>query len=390
MDSLFLFFAVLIFRSLVVDSQTPSFRIRLFSDLRYVVATLHLLGCVFDASLLPILCSGSPPSILDIQTILGLRQPDKSWRDKWGVYIVVLEKPGCRPILYVGSSVNSQDGLHGRFADYFSATFRNVPRYVRRAIQNGYKVTYLAVPFYFVRPSNPVLLGFAQTLTLCVEHALTFRLWTMVGSWNNCQSLALWKKDAQEYDGANSHSCTFERRSLEDIKPEDIAQLLQERAERNKKKHDIWKATHQEEIRASKKAYQEEHKEERKTQKRDWNEANRDHVNEYNREVAKKNKESGKFICSGCQKPFGKQRELERHQDSEVACKPKRDAARTARLTCGGCNKEFSQMANLERHLADGSCRTDEENSCPTCGRVIKSKGNMRRHRATHGDVEAE
>ena len=153
MDSLFLFFAVLIFRSLIVDPQTPSFRIRIFSDLRNVESLFQLLGCVFDASLMPILCSGRPPSIQKIKSIVGLRQHDTSWRDKWGVYIVVLEKPGCRPILYVGSSVNSQDGLYGRFSDYWSVAFQgslsdlpfltiilsstytgSLPRYVRRAI----------------------------------------------------------------------------------------------------------------------------------------------------------------------------------------------------------------------------------------------------------------
>ena len=97
MDSLFLFFAVLIFRSVLVDPQTPSFRIRIFSDLCNVVSLFQLLGCVFDASLMPILCSGRPPSIQHIKLVVRLRQHDLFWQDKWGVYIVVLEKSRCRP-----------------------------------------------------------------------------------------------------------------------------------------------------------------------------------------------------------------------------------------------------------------------------------------------------
>ena len=78
-----------------------------------------------------------------------------------------------------------------------------MPKFVRSAIEDGYTITYFAVPFYFIQPSNPVLLGFSQTLVLAVEHTLTFRLWTMVGRWRNCERLALWKKSFLEYDGAN-------------------------------------------------------------------------------------------------------------------------------------------------------------------------------------------
>lgn len=124
MDSLFLFFAVLIFRSLIVDPQTPPFRIRIFSDLRNVVSLFQLLGCVFDASLMPILCSGRPPSVQKIKSIVGRRRNDTYWRDKWGVYILVLEKSGCRPKLYVGSSVHSQYGLYARFSNYEFVAFQ--------------------------------------------------------------------------------------------------------------------------------------------------------------------------------------------------------------------------------------------------------------------------
>ena len=209
----------------------------------------------------------------------------------------------------------------------------------------------------------------------------------MVGRWRNCERLALWKKSDQEYDGANSHSCMFESRSLEEVRSDEIVQLLQERTERNKKQKKIYKAAHKEEVRAYQKEWEENHKEEKKGQKREWVEANRDHVNEYERGRAKKAKDSAQFPCEDCQKPFANKRELKRHRDSGVACKPKRDAARTARLTCGGCNKVFSQMLNLERHHAMNTCqgnRTLEEMSCPTCGKAMKNKANLQRHQATH------
>jgi hypothetical protein len=124
MDSIFLFFAVLILRSLLGDPQTPYFRLRVLSNLPNVVSLFHLIGCVFDASLMPILCAGRPPSIQKIKSIIALRRSDRSWRDKWGVYVIVLEKPRCRPKLYVGSSVGDQGGLFGRMSQYLFVLFQ--------------------------------------------------------------------------------------------------------------------------------------------------------------------------------------------------------------------------------------------------------------------------
>ena len=67
-----------------------------------------------------------------------------------------------------------------------------LPKFVKRAMDHGYEITHIAVLFYFKMPTdNPTLLGFAQSLTLAVEHALTFGLWTMYGRWTNCEYLAL-------------------------------------------------------------------------------------------------------------------------------------------------------------------------------------------------------
>ncbi|CAN9411778.1 unnamed protein product [Alternaria alternata] len=111
----------------------------------------------------------------------------------------------------------------------------------------------------------------------------------------------------------------YESRSLEEIKPEEITQLLEERAKRNKAKHDIYRATHKKEIRATQKIWDEKNKEHRKTVKRAWGEANKEHVNEYARGRAKKAKATGEFPCNDCGLNFANKTELKRHKDSEVA-----------------------------------------------------------------------
>jgi hypothetical protein len=124
MNPVFLYFAVLCLRGMVVDPQTPFFRVRIFSDLPGIVVLFELLGCMFDASLMPILCSGHPPSLDSIVSLVEADEGDLFWKDKWGVYIVVLERRRRKPILYVGCSMNTQAGLHARFCDYRFVDFR--------------------------------------------------------------------------------------------------------------------------------------------------------------------------------------------------------------------------------------------------------------------------
>ena len=108
-----------------------------------------------------------------------------------------------------------------------------LPRYVYSAIQNGYEITYLAAPFYFARPTNSALVGIAQSLVLIVEHALTFGLWTMVGKWTPCKRLALWDVSSLEYEGLNSHSPMWESRDMEEINPDEIELILEQRRQRD-------------------------------------------------------------------------------------------------------------------------------------------------------------
>lgn len=70
----------------------------------------------------------------------------------------------------------------------------------------------------------------------------------------------------------------MEGRSLEQIRPDEIEQLLQQRDKRNREPKKIYRGSHRGEIKISKAKYQEEHAEELKVQKREWNEAKKGHV----------------------------------------------------------------------------------------------------------------
>jgi hypothetical protein len=59
---------------------------------------------------------------------------------RWGVYAVVLEKAGCRPILYIGSGTNSSFGVGARFQHYDEGG--HLPQYVSKALFDGFEITH--------------------------------------------------------------------------------------------------------------------------------------------------------------------------------------------------------------------------------------------------------
>lgn len=68
---------------------------------------------VFAPGLLDVLQPPTPPSVAYFK---GLPTDANCW----GVYLLVLEKPGCRPKIYVGSGTDKDRGVARRFQQYDS------------------------------------------------------------------------------------------------------------------------------------------------------------------------------------------------------------------------------------------------------------------------------
>ncbi|CAK7210495.1 carbamoyl-phosphate synthase (glutamine-hydrolyzing) cpa2 [Sporothrix bragantina] len=62
-----------------------------------------------------------------------------SGRDIWGVYLLLLEKAGCCPRIYIGSGTSSR-GLNARFKEYDVG--KNIPRFVASSVKDGYTITH--------------------------------------------------------------------------------------------------------------------------------------------------------------------------------------------------------------------------------------------------------
>lgn len=82
----------------------------------------------FPSNLHEVLTSSEPPSI---NFFKSLPLPD----DKiWAIYVIVMEKDGCTPRLYIGSGTDAQYGVHNRLAHYKHGCSM-APRFVQQAFK---------------------------------------------------------------------------------------------------------------------------------------------------------------------------------------------------------------------------------------------------------------
>lgn len=101
-----------------------------------------------------ILQSDSPPLLGGFHSF----DTEASREKVWGIYIVLMEKAGDKPKLYVGSGTSSEGGVRQRFSQYDQRYLMS--RYIRDAFLKGYTITNLGllcwapIPPANLRPST--------------------------------------------------------------------------------------------------------------------------------------------------------------------------------------------------------------------------------------------
>lgn len=154
----------------------------------------------FADGLLDVVQSTTPPSIAFFKSL-----PRAALNQVWGVYVLVLEKPGYRPKIYVGSGTDSQRGVLARWSGYDNGTL--LPRLVQAAINDGYTIVYKGLLGWTAIPvaSKRFL---TRVLILALEATFAFLFWAMSSKGADyCMSHAFfWNFEALDYDGCCSHS----------------------------------------------------------------------------------------------------------------------------------------------------------------------------------------
>lgn len=189
----------------------------------------------FAPGLLDVLQSKTPPTISYFKSL-------PLYLDKrWGVYLLVLEKAGKRPRIYIGSGTHSRGGLKCRIENYVQGYL--IPKFVQRALDEGYKITHKGLLCWSKMPATASERYWARAIFLLAECVFSLYLWAMVSRTTDygMPHLCPWDLATMEYDGCCSHICLYEKvqDSNEILTPEQIDAIDSARKLMNSRRDDI-------------------------------------------------------------------------------------------------------------------------------------------------------
>ena len=271
----------------------------------------------YAPGLLDVLDAASPPPLSFFKTL-----PLITFGLTWVVYALTLEKPGCRPRIYIGKSTNSQRGALNRMAGYDK---RSLPQYIKESLDDGFTITHKG---YLCIKRNPAPSQFPviEAVILALEATFAFFFWAMhsrVKDYNMSHARG-WNLDAYEYDGECSHNPMMESLVWTELTPEQATTLAAETKQRQR----------DESTRAQAKA-----------------------------------KRSKRFHCKTCNRSFSTRNKLENHNavpyhknrlnglkiPKTPVAKYQAKCVRTKKYYCALCNYAAPGSCELKRHY-----RTDK------------------------------
>ena len=158
---------------------------------------------VFAPGLFELIQAIEPPTVSYFKSL------PTNFKKKWAVYLLLLEKPGCRPNIYIGSGTQATSGVSARLADYTHG--KNVPRYVHKALNDGYSIVHQGLLCWTQIPP-PALRPVSRAVILALEatFAFVFRAMRPVKQDYGMSHICPWPRDTLEYDGLCSHCALTE------------------------------------------------------------------------------------------------------------------------------------------------------------------------------------
>ncbi|KAL2206622.1 hypothetical protein CC79DRAFT_896436 [Sarocladium strictum] len=120
------------------DPDSHSITKRLCSSATKTNQLFKDLGFRFAPGLLDILVSDSPPPALCFENF------PNEYNGWWIVYAIKLNKNGVTmSLLYMGSATNLEHGARNRTKVYRNAITSQLPKYVKKALEEGYEISSL-------------------------------------------------------------------------------------------------------------------------------------------------------------------------------------------------------------------------------------------------------
>lgn len=155
-----------------------------------------LASLVFAPGPFEVLQAATPPTI---DFFKGLPTDPSAFR--WGIYVFVLEKTGCRPIIYIGSGTNSLGGVRAWLSQYDDGLL--LPQYVKQAHKG--LLCWIPHPTPATRPIK-------RLLFFALEATFAYIFWAMKARSRNygMAQICLWDRNTLPYEGCCSHGALYE------------------------------------------------------------------------------------------------------------------------------------------------------------------------------------
>ncbi|KZL63107.1 pyruvate carboxylase, partial [Colletotrichum incanum] len=156
---------------------------------------------------------------------------------RWAIYVLVLEKAGCRPKVYIGAGTEKRSGVSTRIGQYRRG--ENFSTYVQKAVNEGFSIAHMGLLCWVPLPPASKRSSL-RALVLVVEAAFTLWFWTIRSrtSTYGMPSLGPWSPDSMEYDGCCGHFSLREGGAelMDRLSAEEIDAIDRERKLRNSRR----------------------------------------------------------------------------------------------------------------------------------------------------------
>jgi hypothetical protein len=180
----------------------------LFPEADLLEGALDEAGFRYAPGLLDALQSDTPPTIDFFKSLPT--EVRRNGKDRWGVYVLVLEKRGRRSKIYIGCGTNTKGGLFKRFNDYQKNTYL-ISESVEAAIKDGFVVVSKVLLGWCAQPIE-LHAYVVRGLCLLLEATFTFSFWAFQSRTKNYgyPNFCLWQTNDIGYDGLCGHSSLIE------------------------------------------------------------------------------------------------------------------------------------------------------------------------------------
>jgi len=314
---------------------------------------------LFNSTVIAEICSAASlsfcPGLLD--AMQAAAPPTLSWWKalpvnqprRWGVYCLVLEKPGHLPLIYIGSGTDAKRGCPARLQIYEQLKhFHMWPRNVLKAHRDGYKITHIGWLVSAPIPSAGIIPP-VRLLFIAMEATFSFLFWTMKSAdkdYGMASCCPWFGKGLFTHGGLCSHNALLEmvcgNFNITPAEREAIAAKVKE-------KNRIYQADYYKLERLNDPGKLKARN--RKAHVR-FREFSRHKIQENQRRYVATQIDSKKFYCDVCERACGKQCTLDRHNKSKrhLANVAKAKAGVVKKYRCKPCSFFCFKLSHMTEH----------------------------------------